>query len=159
MKATGNDVNRIGISSDTNALPVERAWLRRAAKHVLCAMDFSDAEISLYICDEEKMRALNAEWRGRDQVTDVLSFAQREGEQGDPDDVYLGDIVICSARAKAQAAAAGIQFYDEIQNLLVHGAAHLVGYDHERGRKEAKAMREFEAKIKQKMEAAFAGQT
>ena len=159
MKVMGNDVNRIGISCDRKAFPVERAWLRRAAKQVLCAMDFSGAEISIYICDEEKMRSLNAEWRGRDQVTDVLSFSQREGELTDPEDICLGDIVICSARAKAQADAAGIQFYDEIQNLLIHGAAHLIGYDHEKGRKEAKSMREFEAKIKQKMEAAFAGQT
>jgi len=151
-------MNRVEISCDKNALPVDRAWLRRAARQVLRALGYSDAELSVYICDEEKMRALNLEWRGKDRVTDVLSFSQHEGEAVDLQDSCLGDVVICSARAQEQAKSAGVYFYDEILTLLIHGAVHLAGFDHEKGRTEAKRMREMESKVKQEVEALLAGQ-
>jgi probable rRNA maturation factor len=153
-----SSVNRVEITCDKGAFPVDRAWLRQAARKVLRAMGYSNAELSVYICDEEKMRALNAEWRGKDRVTDVLSFAQNEGDFAEPQSACLGDVVICSARAQEQAAGAGIHYNNEILNLLVHGTAHLAGFDHEKGRGEAKAMREFENKIKQEVEAFLAGQ-
>ena len=70
------------------------------------------------------MRALNRQFRGKDKVTDVLSFpAETRG--------FLGDIVIAFGVAKKQAKAAGHSLNTEIRILALHGLLHLVGYDHD----------------------------
>lgn len=70
------------------------------------------------------MRALNRQFRGKDAVTDVLSFPS--GERG-----FLGDIVIASGVATAQAKAAGHSVQTEVRVLALHGLLHLLGYDHD----------------------------
>ncbi|MDR2734038.1 MAG: rRNA maturation RNase YbeY [Spirochaetota bacterium] len=149
-------MNRIGIRMDKTALAVDRAWLKKAARAILKAAGYTNAELSVYICNEENMRSLNAAWRGKNSVTDVLTFAQHEGERAGFQDSVFGDLVICSSRAMEQAAARGSTFHDEMLTLLAHGAAHLAGYDHQKGRDMAREMREFEQKLKQKAEAALA---
>jgi probable rRNA maturation factor len=78
---------------------------------------------------DRAMRRLNRGFRGKDQTTDVLSFAgdatpaSAEG--------HLGDIVISVPAARRQAAAAGHTGEREIRVLLLHGVLHCVGYDHE----------------------------
>ncbi len=70
------------------------------------------------------MRALNRQFRGKDTVTDVLSFpADSRG--------FLGDIVIAAGVAKRQAKAAGHEIRTEIRVLALHGLLHLLGYDHD----------------------------
>jgi len=83
-----------------------------------------DPEISLVLCDDAFIQALNAQHRGKDRPTDVLSFAQ-------DDPAVLGDIVISLPTAARQAAAAGWAFESEIALLAVHGLLHLLGYDDE----------------------------
>ena len=61
------------------------------------------AAVSVLLTDNLTIAGLNAEWRGREGPTDVLSFSQREGEAADPEDPVLGDIVISIERALAQA--------------------------------------------------------
>lgn len=70
------------------------------------------------------MRALNRQFRGKDAVTDVLSF---------PSDArgFLGDIVIASGVAARQAKDAGHSLQTEIRVLALHGLLHLLGFDHE----------------------------
>ena len=70
------------------------------------------------------MRALNRQFRGKDYVTDVLSFPS--DERG-----FLGDIVIAEGVAKRQAKEHGHSLKIEIQTLVLHGLLHLLGYDHE----------------------------
>jgi probable rRNA maturation factor len=147
----------IGIRFDKKALTLDRAWLKKAVRAILSAAGFANGELSIYICDADTMLDLNSTWRGKDDVTDVLSFAQHEGEPGFPDAIF-GDIVICTSRALEQAKEAGVTYYDEVLTLLVHGIAHLAGHDHEKGRRLAKAMVEFEQKLKQEAEAALAAQ-
>ena len=78
------------------------------------------------------MRVLNRQFRGKDAVTDVLSFpagpstSLRAGTRG-----FLGDIVIAAGVAKRQARAAGHRIQTEIRVLALHGLLHLLGYDHE----------------------------
>ena len=84
----------------------------------------NDPEISVVFCDDLFIQALNAEYRGKDKPTDVLSFAQ-----GDPQ--MLGDIVISVWAAARQAEAAGWPLENEIALLGVHGLLHLLGYDDE----------------------------
>ena len=94
------------------------------------------AEVSVTFVDEETIRALNLEHRGKDSVTDVLSFPQFDdledakelAEGGIP--YPLGDVVICTARAKEQAEEYGQSLDRETVYLFVHSLLHLLGYDH-----------------------------
>lgn len=83
-----------------------------------------DPEISLVLCDDAFIQSLNAQYRGKDKPTDVLSFAQ-----GDPE--ILGDIVISLPAAARQAEAAHWTLENEVALLGVHGLLHLLGYDDE----------------------------
>jgi probable rRNA maturation factor len=86
------------------------------------------------------MRTLNRRYRGKDETTDVLSFSLREGRFASIQPDMLGDIVISIPVAARQARKEGHSIAREIDRLLVHGLAHLLGYDHERGPREARRM-------------------
>jgi probable rRNA maturation factor len=101
------------------------------AARALEALELSDAELSIVLCDDAFIHPLNRDYRGKDRPTDVLSFPQREGEESDPDDPVLGDIVLSLERAQAQADERGHPLETELRVLLVHGILHLLGYDHE----------------------------
>jgi len=94
-----------------------------------------EAEVSLMLVDDQRIHALNQEYRGVDRPTDVLSFALQEDMEEEPDAVFedemLGDIVISAQRAREQAEEYGHSFEREIVYLAVHGTLHLLGYDHE----------------------------
>jgi metalloprotein, YbeY/UPF0054 family len=94
-----------------------------------------EAEVSLMLVDDQRIHALNLEYRGVDRPTDVLSFALQEEMEEEPDsdfaDGMLGDIVISVPRARAQAEEYGHSFERELVYLAVHGTLHLLGYDHE----------------------------
>ncbi len=101
------------------------------------------AEVSLLLTDDPGIRELNRDYRGRDAVTDVLSFAQQEGDPGFcavGDAVLLGDIVIDTDRCALQAEQYGHSYERELVFLFLHGLLHLLGYDHERGEREEKIM-------------------
>ena len=100
----------------------------KAAAAVLAAAfaaeGMDDGEVGLALVGRAEMARLNANHRGRPEATDVLSFPLDMREPL-PDGVprQLGDVVICPAYAKAQGTP--------IEHLLVHGALHLLGYDHD----------------------------
>lgn len=107
-------------------------------------------EVELSVVDEDEVQRLNQEFRGLDEVTDVLSFPLHEHGEDDaffavpPDEVdRLGDLVICLPRAVEQAAEFGHSPRREIAYLFAHGLLHLLGYDHEL-EEERRAMRERE---------------
>jgi len=78
------------------------------------------------------MRVLNRQFRGKDVVTDVLSFpAQDRSVSSVPSVAFLGDVVIAAGVAKRQAKAAGHKIQTEIRVLALHGLLHLLGYDHD----------------------------
>ncbi|MBP3951295.1 rRNA maturation RNase YbeY [Bacillus suaedae] len=94
-----------------------------------------EIEVSVTFVSEERIQALNAEYRGKDQPTDVISFAlndEVEGELVILDDVpnMLGDIIISVSHIKQQAEEYGHSFERELGFLTVHGMLHLLGYDH-----------------------------
>lgn len=93
-----------------------------------------DCSLSLSTVDDDEMAELNAEWRGVDKPTDVLSFeCERPDDPDLPEGVpcELGDVVLAPAYVAAQAARMGTTEADETRLLLVHGVLHLLGYDHE----------------------------
>lgn len=85
---------------------------------------FSDPEISFVFCSDPFIQALNAEYRGKNKPTDVLSFAQDDPQM-------LGDIIVSVPAAVRQAEAAGWPLESEVAMLAVHGLLHLLGYDDE----------------------------
>ncbi|MGM9927622.1 MAG: rRNA maturation RNase YbeY [Bacillus sp. (in: firmicutes)] len=95
-----------------------------------------DCEISITFVDNDSIREINREYRGKDTPTDVISFALEEmGEDeieiigGDMPRV-LGDIIISIDRTKEQAEEYGHSFERELGFLALHGFLHLLGYDH-----------------------------
>lgn len=122
--------------------PRARARLRGAAGVLLAELGQADAELALTLVDDDEMAALNARYRGLDKPTDVLSFSQLEGEAlaGEGSGRHLGDVVISVPTAERQAAAGSWTLEEELLRLLVHGVLHLLGYDHEKSRREAERM-------------------
>ncbi|MCL6585357.1 MAG: rRNA maturation RNase YbeY [Anoxybacillus sp.] len=95
------------------------------------------AEVSISFVDNEQIRIINRDYRGKDQPTDVISFALEEMGEGEIEIVgadippVLGDIIISVPKAKEQAAEYGHSLMRELGFLAVHGFLHLLGYDHE----------------------------
>ncbi len=100
----------------------------------LIELEFDEeVEISVSLVDEEEIRILNRDYRNKDSVTDVLSFVQYTDdgfEAFEDEPVNIGDLVICTKRAKEQAAEYGHSFEREVSYLCAHGVLHLMGYDH-----------------------------
>ena len=125
--------NESGVEVDTDAVLA-------VARHALDEMGVNPlAELSVLLVDIDYMTELNHRWMGGDGPTDVLAFPMDEGSVdhgpgetapagGEP--ALLGDIVLCPEVAAKQAGAAGHHTDDELHLLTVHGALHLLGYDH-----------------------------
>ncbi len=94
-------------------------------------MGCEDCELSLWLCDDAAIRELHREYLGKDCATNVISFAQREGEFADREPEILGDVVISVETARRDAGEEGQNPEDEVCFLLIHGILHLLGYDHE----------------------------
>ncbi|TPW18104.1 MAG: hypothetical protein FD129_109 [bacterium] len=109
--------------------PVDRPRLARLVRLVLAGEGRRGARVGIVLTDNEELRRLNADYRGKDQVTDVLSFPADPADS--EDGRYLGDIAISLERAGEQAPRFGNRFPAELDRLLVHGLLHLCGYDHQ----------------------------
>ena len=118
---------------------------KRTAQRILGLLNQDRVELSLALVDNQEIKKLNARYRKKDQPTDVLSFPS--GEQLPTGIQILGDVVISVEQAEEQAGERRKTLEQEIESLLIHGILHLLGYDHERSRKEAKIMQGLERKI------------
>jgi probable rRNA maturation factor len=135
-------------------------WARLAEAAVRAAVAQSDrprllesglaAEVSVRFTSDEEVKGLNADWRGKDKATNVLSFPMAEPEQLDAlagteeGEALLGDIVLAHGVCAAEAAEKGLATCTHAAHLVVHGALHLLGFDHERGDEDAETMEEAE---------------
>lgn len=87
-----------------------------------------NAEVSVYIVDEAESQALNLQYRGKNNPTNVLSFpADIHEAVGIP---LLGDLVICAPVVEREAAGQGKSIDAHWAHMLIHGTLHLLGYDH-----------------------------
>ncbi len=113
---------------------------RRAIRETLAAvvqeaLSSTRYEVALSLVNDDEIHELNAHYRGKNKPTDVLSFAQNEGEDFPVEATengaqVLGDIVISIETAQRQAAERAHSLEEETQFLCVHGALHLLGFDH-----------------------------
>jgi probable rRNA maturation factor len=101
-------------------------------------------KVEVQLVNRPVMSRLNQSYRGKEYPTDILSFPVLKPfwNQG-----LLGELVICLPTLKAQAESLGHSPEIELEVLLTHGILHLLGLDHEKGRKHAKLMSEWERKI------------
>ncbi|MBI5588472.1 MAG: rRNA maturation RNase YbeY [Deltaproteobacteria bacterium] len=107
------------------------------AETALKGLGYLDCEVSILLTDDTGIRGLNKKYRNKDKPTDVLSFPLN-------DPYMLGDVVISVERARAQAESFEVTEGLEVGRLLAHGILHLIGYDHVKGGRQAKRMREKE---------------
>jgi probable rRNA maturation factor len=115
-----------------------------AATLARLGLDPAGFEISLLGCNDTRIAALNADFRGKPQPTNVLSWpsdergAETPGKmphvptQADEPPTELGDIAIAYETCAAEAGQAGKSLADHTTHLIVHGTLHLLGFDHER---------------------------
>jgi probable rRNA maturation factor len=114
-----------------DAEPGAEAVVRRAITQAAAVEGSADpaAEVSVLLCDDAVIAALNARWRGRDEPTNVLSFpAPPAGDPAAP--AHLGDIAIACETVIREAREQGQPVTQHLAHLAVHGFLHLLGYDH-----------------------------
>ncbi|NBN65746.1 rRNA maturation RNase YbeY [Microvirga tunisiensis] len=104
-----------------------------------------ESELSLVFVDDARIQELNAEWRGKDKPTNVLSFPGGEPMNG----VFgplLGDIIFAWETVAREAVEQDVSFDHHFSHLVVHGLLHLFGYDHQMDA-EAEVMEDLERQI------------
>ena len=145
-------------SQESFAITYKLKMLVRQA--VLASLEYegfgADTELSVTFTDNEGIRAINAEYRGIDAPTDVLSFPLTDYEGvdfpiADEPCSSLGDIVISLERADEQAEQFGHSFEREVAFLTVHSMLHLLGYDHVNSEEEDAEMRRRQREILETM--------
>ena len=138
----------IYLRNATRKRPIDLARVERAARTLLAATGRPGASLSISFVGDGAMRKLNAEHRGKDRTTDVLSFPMYEpfavpkAPAKYESELLIGDIVISVDVAARQALDYHASLDDEIERLLVHAVAHLLGHDHEKPLERKKMLRE-----------------
>lgn len=127
-----------------------------AVGRILPEMRNERLALSVLFTSDEAIRALNAQWRGRDKPTNVLSFPMLErgeliGLQDDGPPVLLGDLALAYETCAREAAGKGISVKAHSSHLLVHGLLHLAGFDHETSDEDADAMEALEVEALAKL--------
>lgn len=124
-----------GVAEHRAALP--RAFVARCLRRAL----ERDAELTVRIVGAEEGQALNRDYRGRDYATNVLTFDYAR------DPLVMADLVLCAPVVAAEAKQLGKSLAAHYAHLLVHGALHAQGWDHETSEADAEAMEARETAI------------
>lgn len=107
-----------------------------------------ETELSVSIVGDRTIRRINRDYLGRDKATNVISFSLQEGEWAGVTPHALGDVVISADTAAREAEAGGMDTFERLSFLLLHGILHLCGFDHERsGQAEADKMEQKEREL------------
>ena len=99
-----------------------------------------EAELSLLFVNDLQIQTLNRRYLHRDKPTNVLAFPMRKGEFPTLHPHLLGDLVISVETARRQSNRFGLNEMEMVILLMVHGVLHLIGYEHEGTKKEAREM-------------------
>ena len=127
-----------------NSITIQRASrLRgipndRAFKAWIAAALPKDAELTLRIVNAAEGRNLNSAFRGKDYATNVLTFDYAQAP------MVMADLVLCAPVVAAEAKEQGKSLQEHYAHLLIHGALHAQGYDHETSEKDAIGMETLE---------------
>lgn len=126
-----------GAATHRAALP--RHKVTRWIRHALAL----DAEITVRIVDEDEGRQLNRDYRHKDYATNVLTFDYAQ------EPMVLADLVLCAPVVEREAREQNKSLEEHYAHLLVHGALHAQGWDHETSEQDAQEMETYETAILQ----------
>jgi len=129
-------------------LPQARSQARETIDACLAETGFKavgGAEVSLLLADDARLRSLNANWRGLDKPTNVLSFPAAPPDRVSSSQL-LGDIAVAYETIEDEAQSMGLPLGDHYRRLVAHGFLHLIGYDHQTD-EEAERMESLERRI------------
>jgi rRNA maturation RNase YbeY len=127
---------------------INEDFLKKVAMIVFKGEGEKEADLSVALISQQRMKKLNRRYRGKNRVTDVLAFPESEVllEKFNVGPVKkiagLGEIVICPSEVKKNAMKFGQSPEGELATCLIHGILHLLGYDHEKNEKGAEKMKE-----------------
>ncbi|MCX8021284.1 MAG: rRNA maturation RNase YbeY [Syntrophorhabdaceae bacterium] len=123
---------------------------------MLTYLGLKDRELSLFFVNNNQIKKINKRWFDKDRATNVISFSYLSSgdgfspsipHDGEGEKELIGDIVISLERAEEESIDAQCAFYERLFALIVHGIVHILGYDHEKDKKEARRMRYMEKKL------------
>ncbi len=120
----------IGINNLTS-FKVKHSLLKKTVRKILKEERKNDCNVSIALVGEKKIKEINKKYRKKEKVTDVLSFSYCQLDDFYKDRI-LGEIIICPSQVKKEKK--------ELIRVLIHGVLHLLGYDHEKSKKEAEIM-------------------
>jgi probable rRNA maturation factor len=120
----------VDVTTDGVRSPLGRAAIADVARSALRAERVRHALLSITLVSKRAIARLNEEYLGHRGATDVISFGFRRAADGGP---VVGDVYIAPEIARDNARDAGIPVREEIARLVVHGALHVLGYDHPEG--------------------------
>lgn len=126
----------IEINNLTNFVLDKRSF-STVAKKVLKGENREIETLSLAFISKEEIKKLNKKYRGKNEPTDVLSFNLNSKVKTKN---FLGEVVICPSAVKENALKYKADFKKEIIKVFVHGILHLLGYDHEKSKKDTEIM-------------------
>lgn len=138
--------------NNLTTVSIDEEFLQKVAKNVLESENKKEAELSIALVGQGRMRELNKRYRGENRATDILAFGQNQKLKRKSQKLSiipknqsgLGEIVICPREVKKNAKRFNSTFKKELARVLIHGILHLSGYDHEKGEEAAKKMKEKE---------------
>jgi probable rRNA maturation factor len=147
----------VDVPAWLDAVPTAEALCRqsamaafRAAAPVLPQGEVkAEAEASVVLSNDARVRMLNAAWRGKDEATNVLAFPAMDLTEAPPAErspLMIGDVIVAFETAAAEATLEGKDLADHLCHLVVHGILHLFGHDH-RTENEAEDMERLEVAV------------
>ena len=128
------------IENRQNRHELPEQEIQTTAKHILNALGYPDAQLSILIVDDDQIAEFNMTYLNHAGPTNVISFPMQEGQFSDITPELLGDVVISADTADREAQDAGMEMAERFDQLLIHGILHLVGYDHVNSETEAEVM-------------------
>lgn len=136
------EINNLTLTS------VNKSYLKKVAENVLKREGKKNFYLSIALIGVSRIKKLNKKYLNRDYPTDVLVFPETESYLKINN---LGEIIICPQVVKKNAKKFKLTFKKELSKILIHGILHLLGYDHEKSKKEAEKMERKEKYYLEKM--------
>ena len=124
--------------------PFSDNWIKKVVGLVAKEEKKIKGELEIIVVGDKEIKRINNNSRGKDNITDVLSFAWKEDTVVNSD--VLGEIYICYPQIKRQSKIWEVSEREEFARMLIHGLLHLVGHDHD-NEKKSKKMFDLQEKI------------
>ena len=127
----------ITIKNRVRSIAVDEAQLKRNIQKILNEINYPDYDLGILLTTNKTIKKYNKFYRNKNKPTDILSFSYypdlEPGSRIKPaseEEKNLGDLIISLERTKTDAKQLGIPFKTRLNQLVVHGICHLLGYDH-----------------------------